>query len=175
MVEERWPLWCSHSSINQRYLLDAFHFYDNSFQLLGREAVKFIFFKAWIPFNLYSNVWFPLLIKHTVSYFDCQLELTFFLPLRFSSPKSSVLTRATQRNIPEDGILHNHRRENLKSYKIKAAGSKTSQLQEEGKSLVESAVTGDETLMYEFAQESQRNAVALKHPVIFRKTEKNQN
>jgi hypothetical protein len=29
---------------------------------------------------------------------------------------TSVLTRATRRNIPEDNILHNHRRENLKSY-----------------------------------------------------------
>jgi hypothetical protein len=28
------------------------------------------------------------------------------------------LTRATQRNIPEDGILHSHRRENLKSYSL---------------------------------------------------------
>jgi hypothetical protein len=27
-----------------------------------------------------------------------------------------VLTRATLRNIPEDAILHSHRRENLKSY-----------------------------------------------------------
>jgi hypothetical protein len=31
---------------------------------------------------------------------------------------TSVLTRATQRNIPEDDILHSHRRENLKSYKV---------------------------------------------------------
>jgi hypothetical protein len=33
-----------------------------------------------------------------------------------SSSETSVLTRATWRNIPEDGILHSHLRENLKSY-----------------------------------------------------------
>jgi hypothetical protein len=33
------------------------------------------------------------------------------------SSKTSVPTRATQRNIPKDGIVHNHRREILKSYK----------------------------------------------------------
>jgi hypothetical protein len=33
-----------------------------------------------------------------------------------SSSATSVLTRATRRNIPEGAILHNQRREKLKSY-----------------------------------------------------------
>jgi hypothetical protein len=33
-----------------------------------------------------------------------------------SSSETSVLTRATWRNFPEDDILHSHRRENFKYY-----------------------------------------------------------
>jgi hypothetical protein len=33
-----------------------------------------------------------------------------------SSFETSVLTRATRRNIPEDGTVHSYRLENLKSY-----------------------------------------------------------
>jgi hypothetical protein len=33
-----------------------------------------------------------------------------------SSSETSVLTRTTRRNIPEDAIVHSHRHENLKSY-----------------------------------------------------------
>jgi hypothetical protein len=32
------------------------------------------------------------------------------------SSETSVPTNYTRRNIPEDGLLHSHRRENLKSY-----------------------------------------------------------
>jgi hypothetical protein len=34
------------------------------------------------------------------------------------SSETSVITRATRRNNPEDTILHSHRRENLKSYSV---------------------------------------------------------
>jgi hypothetical protein len=37
---------------------------------------------------------------------------------RLNSSETSFLTNATRRNTPEEAILHSHRRENLKSYKL---------------------------------------------------------
>jgi hypothetical protein len=41
-----------------------------------------------------------------------------------SSSETSVRTRVTRRNIPEDTILRSHRRENLKSYEEETVTSR---------------------------------------------------
>jgi hypothetical protein len=69
----------------------------------------------------WSTLW-----RNTIFHSVLQLLLTANVPSllilvtmmmeAICSSKTSVLTRATQHNIPEDGIRHSHHREDLKSY-----------------------------------------------------------
>jgi ABC-type Fe3+ transport system permease subunit len=43
--------------------------------------------------------------------------LVSLMIVALSFSETLVLTRVTRRDIPEDAILHSHRRENLKSYR----------------------------------------------------------
>jgi hypothetical protein len=52
------------------------------------------------------------------------LILSTLMMEAISSSETSVLTRTTWRHNLEDGILHNHRRENLKPYIIQTYCSK---------------------------------------------------
>jgi hypothetical protein len=57
-----------------------------------------------------------LRLLYTANVVASSLILVNLMMAAIPYSETSVLTRGTRRHIPEDGILHNHRRENLKSY-----------------------------------------------------------
>jgi hypothetical protein len=70
---------------------------------LGTLAVSFVFLRSVRRLLVTANV---------VPSSSILVALIMEAP---STSETSVLTRITRRNIPEDDILQNHRRENLKS------------------------------------------------------------
>jgi hypothetical protein len=57
-------------------------------------------------------------LRRNTMYSSSSTILVTLIMEAIHSSETSVLTRATQRNIPEDGIPHSQSRENLISYKI---------------------------------------------------------
>jgi hypothetical protein len=67
---------------------------------------------------LQENVFWDLApCRHLLNYSHRHSPALIMEAIR--SSETPVLTKNTRRKIPEDGFLHSHRRENLRSYKIK--------------------------------------------------------
>jgi hypothetical protein len=64
------------------------------------------------------GVYCSLLRKAYISFNLCKAYIDALMMEAIRSSETSVLTKTTRRNFIEDGIIHSHRLENLKSYKV---------------------------------------------------------
>jgi hypothetical protein len=71
---------------------------------MNRPAILLVFLRS------------ELQLLVTANYVPSSMILFSLMMVAIRSSETSVLIRATRRDIPEDGILHSHRCETLKSY-----------------------------------------------------------
>jgi hypothetical protein len=104
------------------YDFTAFHSFSNPLSVAEKVYFKFVkirYYRRMVSSGLLRRVALVRTVRRLLVAACVVPSSPIFVTLMKEAPGSSetsVLTRATRHNNPEDTILHSHRRENLKSY-----------------------------------------------------------